>query len=217
MHQENYRKKQECCLICFTPFSNYVSICNTFSINKIICDKCLKKFNKINKHELIAKVDTWFLYSYNSFAKSLLYKYKGCYDVVLKDAFLNEYKSLIKRKYKNHIIVFPPSNKQDDINRGFTHIEKIIDCLNMKHENLFYKEIDYKQSSMHYTKRYLIKNIIKMKDIKIDVNAKYLIVDDIFTSGSTLKTIISLINKKGVKKENIKALIIFKVADFVEL
>ena len=57
----------------------------------------------------------------------------------------------------------------------------------------------------------------KMKDIKIDVNAKYLIVDDIFTSGSTLKTIISLLNKKGVKKENIKALIIFKVADFVEL
>lgn len=217
MHQGNYRKKQECCLICFTPFSNYVSICNTFSINKIICDKCLKKFNKINKHELIDKVDTWFLYSYNSFAKSLLYKYKGCYDVVLKDAFFNEYKSLIKRKYKNHIIVFPPSNKQDDINRGFTHIEKIIDCLNMKHENLFYKEIDYKQSSIHYTKRYLIKNIIKMKNIKIDVNAKYLIVDDIFTSGSTLKTIISLLNKKGVKKENIKALIIFKVADFVEL
>lgn len=217
MHQGNYRKKQECCLICFTPFSNYVSICNTFSINKIICDKCLKNFKKINKHELIDKVDTWFLYSYNSFAKSLLYKYKGCYDVVLKDAFFNEYKSLIKRKYKNHIIVFPPSNKQDDINRGFTHIEKIIDCLNMKHENLFYKEIDYKQSSMHYTKRYLIKNIIKMKDIKIDVNAKYLIVDDIFTSGSTLKTIISLLNKKGVKKENIKALIIFKVADFVEL
>ena len=217
MHQGNYRKKQECCLICFTPFSNYVSICNTFSINKIICDKCLKNFKKINKHELFEKVDTWFLYSYNSFAKSLLYKYKGCYDIVLKDAFLNEYKSLIKRKYKNHIIVFPPSYKQDDINRGFIHIEKMIDCLNMKCANLFYKETNYKQSSMHYTKRYLIKNIIKMKSIKIDINAKYLIVDDIFTSGSTLKTIISLLNKKGVKKENIKALMIFKVVDFVEL
>ena len=63
----------------------------------------------------------------------------------------------------------------------------------------------------------MIKDIIKIKNNKIDTNKKYLIIDDIYTSGSTLKTIISLLIKKGVKKANIKALIIFKVADFVEL
>ena len=217
MYKGNYRKKQNSCLVCFTPFFNSSSICSVFSINNIICDKCLNKFKKLNKHEQINGVDTWFIYEYNSFAKTILYKYKGCYDVVLKDVFLYEYKSKIKRKYTNHIIVFPPSNKQDDINRGFIHIEEIIKNLNIKYENLFYKEKEYKQSSKHYSQRHLIKDIIKIKNNKIDTNKKYLIIDDIYTSGSTLKAIISLLIKKGVKKANIKALIIFKVADFVEL
>ena len=45
---------------------------------------------------------------------------------------------------------------------------------------------------------------------------KILIVDDIYTSGSTLKTIIKLLINKGIKKENIEALIICKTKNNVE-
>ena len=217
MYQGNYRKKQDCCLICYKSFSENISLSNIFSFNNIICNNCIKKLKVINKKEVVNGVLVWFLYEYNSFMKTLLYQYKGCYDIVLKDVFLYAFKNKISKKYKNYTIVFPPSNEEDDKKRGFVHIEKMIECLKIKHLNLFYKVRPYKQSDHKYNKRYMIKDIIKAYDIKVNKNEKILIIDDIFTSGSTLKTIIDLLIKKGIKKENIKAIIISKTADFVEL
>ena len=186
-----------------------------FSINQCICDKCLDKFNCINKMQIINGVETLFLYNYDDYFKTLLYQFKGCYDIELKDVFLYKYKNYINHKYKNYVIVYPPSNKSENIKRGFIHIKEITSCLKLKSIDAFYKNIEYKQSEQTYQMRSQIKEIIKVKN-KLN-KQKYLIVDDVYTSGNTLKTIIQLLVKNGIKKEDIKAIILSKKSDFVEL
>ena len=204
-------------MICLTSLFEQSSIKTLFFNNQIICENCQKQIKKINKTQYVDGVQVWFLYEYNSFMKNLIYQFKGCYDVALKDFFLYEFKGKIKRKYKDYFIVFPPSNTSDDIKRKYNHINKIIESLKMKNDYLFYKDKEFKQSSQLYIDRKNIESVIKLKNNKyIDPKQKYLIIDDIYTSGSTLKTIIKLLVNNNVKKENISAIIIAKTADFVE-
>ena len=218
MHKEIKTKKQGYCLICFKSLFENVSLHTLIFPNHLICEECKNKFKRINHIDYINGVKVTFLYEYNQFMKDLIYQYKGCYDIVLKDVFLSEFKNKIKRKYKNYIVIFPPSNKNEDTKRGFNHIEKIIECLKLKNDYLFIKEKEVKQSSQLYKNRKNIEKIIKLKSNKIiDTNKSYLIIDDIYTSGATLKTLINILLSKGVKKEQINAIIIAKTADFVEL
>ena len=210
--------KNNNCLICFKSQNEDNSLKSLLTFNQVICDKCQSKFKIFNKKEIIDGVEVWFLYEYNQVIKELIYKYKGCYDLALKDVFLNKYKKEIHKKYKNYIIIYPPSNRKDDEKREFRHIEKMIECLRLKHINLFYKTKDYKQSSHHFNERNIIKDIIAIKPhMTLDTDKKYLIIDDIYTSGSTLKTIIELLVKCNIKKSNLKAVIFCKTAKFVEI
>lgn len=212
MHQRNQNEKSSYCLICFKLIGQEISLTNLFSLNKKICDHCFKQFKVIDKEEQINHVSTWFLYEYNHFIKSLIYQYKGCYDLLLKDAFLDRFKEHIQKKYKNYTVIFPPSNQEEDFKRGFNHMQEIAKSLKLPYLVLFKKKYSYKQSSQSYKERINIQNVIQLNNNLINLNKKYLIIDDIYTSGSTLKTIISILIKKGIKKENIKAIIIAKTA-----
>ena len=198
------------CLICFKSLYEEVSLKNLLSLNVCICKECQNKFKKINNNKTsFYDIKVTFLYEYDDFMKELIYRYKGCYDIILKDSFLFEYKRKIKFKYHNYILIYPPSSKSEDEKRGFNHMQEIASCLSKRNQNIFYKKIDYKQSDQIYANRSLIKNVIDIKkNIIINPNKKYLIIDDIFTSGSTFKCIVDLLIAKKVKKENIRGLFI---------
>ena len=71
--------------------------------------------------------------------------------------------------------------------------------------------------SIKYKQRNIVEKVISVIQNKKITNKKYLIIDDIFTSGSTLKTIVKILIKNKVKIENISALIIAKTTENVEL
>lgn len=209
-------KYKSYCLICFHPL-NDSSLHTLLTFSKVICEKCLKKFKIIHLTLNVLGVETLFLYEYNAFLKKLIYQYKGCYDYELKDVFFFQFKKEIQKKYKGYTIVYPPSNTKDDQIRGFRHIEQMIECLHFKHLNLFYKNKSFKQSSQSFIHRKDIASVIEIKSQLLSIHSKYLIVDDIYTSGSTLKTIIHLLLSHHIPKENIKALILSKTAENVEI
>ena len=81
------------CLICFGPVEETIN-------NNFVCKKCILKFEVIEKEIIIDSVPVYILYSYNDFFKELLYRYKGCYDEELKNAFLSNYLFKLSLKYK---------------------------------------------------------------------------------------------------------------------
>lgn len=214
MYKKTKRKKSGYCLVCFKSLFEDSSIKTLINPNKYLCDNCKSKLKRIDKNEYILGVNVTYLYEYNQFMKDLIYQYKGCYDIVLKDVFLEKHKKEIRKKYKGYLLVFPPSNINEDLKRGFNHIEKIVECLHMKSDYLFYKTKEVKQTSLKYKDRQQIANIIKLKNNKkIDSTIKYLIVDDIVTTKATLKAIINILISNGVNKENISSIIVAKKTD----
>jgi competence protein ComFC len=146
----------------------------------------------MEKTILLDKVEVLILYKYNDFFKEILYRYKGCYDYLLKDAFLNNYIVRLKRKYKNYFIVCAPSYKGDDKKRGFNHITEIAKAIGLPIIDCLRKSKNYKQSDQKMKDRNAVKNIIKIDKSKLKNVKRVLILDDVTTSLSTLKTIIGL-------------------------
>lgn len=181
------------CVICFKRVEE------TLNNNKV-CNRCLYKFKTIEKELVVEGVKVTILYLYDDFFRELLYRYKGCYDIALKDAFLNNYLVKLKIKYRKRKIICAPSYIDDDKKRGFNHVKEIAKQLNLEIIDCLVKIKNYKQSEQKFEQRSAIENIIKIDKSKLKGVKKVLIIDDVTTSLSTLKTIIRLLPTEIDKK-----------------
>lgn len=193
------------CLICFESVEETI---NNFKV----CKRCKDKLRVIEKIIYVDNVEVLILYLYEDFFKQILYRYKGCYDIALRGVFLNGYLVKLKRKYKNRKIVCAPSFSKDDENRGFNHVEEIAKLLDLDIIRCLKKNKNYKQSDQKMIDRGHIQNIIEIDKSKINDKDRLLIIDDVTTSLSTLKTIIGLLSTNVDKK----ALIIASSCRFME-
>ena len=103
----------------------YVNLLSLFDINKIIIAREDGVKSSLEKRVILDGVEVFILYKYNDFFKEILYRYKGCYDEELKNAFLNNFLMKLSYKYRNRKIVCAPSYYKDDITRGFNHVKEI--------------------------------------------------------------------------------------------
>ena len=191
------------CKICFKEFK-LKRLRYTLSSYHNICDSCYKKFNPAFILHKIAGIKALSIYYYDDDIKNLMYQYKGCFDVELGPLFLEYYLPYLRLYYRGYYIVPIPSYHIDDTIREFNHVEEAFKSLNLPMLKILYKSKQYKQSDQKAKDRHLIKNYLKMSDLGVVKNKKILLVDDIVTTGSTLKAAIELI--KGGKPKCIKIL-----------
>ncbi|MBO4682702.1 MAG: ComF family protein [Bacilli bacterium] len=143
--------------------------------------------------------------------KSLIYQFKGCYDIALSDVFLYQIKRELSLLYKGYMVIPIPSYKTEDLKREFNHVIEIFAHLNNPIERLIDKTENIKQSSLRKNQRTEIGKYLKMSNIEMVRNKKILLVDDIHTTGSTIEACLKLI-KQGQPKD-IKVLVIAKTRD----
>lgn len=184
-------KKQEC-LICFAYLYHEISLIHMVK-DLPVCLSCLQKF-EVNDHTLtFHHYPLRILYYYNDFFQSVLYQYKGLYDIALKDVFLCLFIDELQEKYKDYILVPAPSSLKTNQIRGFAPMETIAKTI---HQNIFtglYKKDDYKQSSLSYNQRKKVKEKIGINNKEFLKNKKVLIIDDVITSSSTMETCLTLV------------------------
>ena len=186
------------CIICDSTIEDTFS--SLFSEVNKVCYECFKKFKIRNKKFFINRVNGTVLYYYDDFFKTLLYRYKGLKDYILKDAFLSYNLSKLKRKYKGYKIVLAPSSKNSEKERGFCHLEEIFKAMKLDIIKCFEKVKEWKQSDKNLMERRNIQNIIKIDNDCLKGVRKVLVVDDVLTSGSTIKAMISQIPSNiGIK------------------
>lgn len=192
------------CKVCFKKIET-----SFYSFRKLtLCSKCFNKLTVRFKNFIIDNKKATYIYRYDDALKSLIYQFKGCYDIELKDIFLERYKTFFKLKYRDYILVPLPSTKEDDEIRGFNHVIEAFGCLNLDIEPIIYKKQIFKQSDLSKHEREKIVSRLGVKDLNKVRNKKILIIDDIITTGSSIRAAINLISKGNPKK--IEVLIISK-------
>jgi predicted amidophosphoribosyltransferase len=129
----------------------------------------------------------------------MIYTLKGCYDIELAEVFLNRFLLELKIMYFGYVIVPLPSNLDEDERRGFNHVEQVFSYLKLPIYHLLYKKIHFKQSDLSLHQREEIINKIGYEHLELIKGKKVLIVDDISTSGNSLKAAIALIKKGNPK------------------
>ncbi len=187
------------CLICFKKV-NITDFCRLFNGKIPICQACQTemepKFIKfhVDNHKAIS------LYNYNPFIRKLIYQYKGCYDYELHQVFLDRYAKEIKLRYFDRVIIPIPSYQNEDEQRGFNHVIETFKSIGLNMLNILEKTEKHKQALSSFKQRKEVYKYLELKSYPDLSKKKVLIVDDVYTTGSTMKSAIHLIEKLNPKK-----------------
>ena len=154
------------------------------------------------------------IFNYDEIVKEKLYQLKGCFDIELGTVFLEYFQPYLKLKYLGYQIIPAPSYYEHDQIRGFNHVEVIFSSLKMKMLKCIEKITDVIQSDLSAKERENIKKNLIIKNGEQITGKKILIVDDVFTTGSTIKAMINLVKKYHPKK--IKILLLSKTLSLSE-
>lgn len=172
----------------------------------MICEKCWNKFSPIWITFMNSGFSGLAIYQYDEFMKENLYDLKVGFDIELSGAFLCRMRKILKTRYLGYTIVPIPSWHEDDEKRGFNHVVEIFKHIRLPTLKCLYKKNNHKQSAMSQKQREYIKDIIGIKENNVLTNKKILLVDDVYTTGSTISAAIKLI--KTCRPKDVKILVL---------
>jgi predicted amidophosphoribosyltransferase len=184
------------CLVCNSIVES--SLNNLISGNTQICHTCFNNMKPVIKKVKIAGINGLLLYSYNEFSRNVILQIKANYDLELAKYILAPLKSLLREKYSKYSLVPIPSTKSSNKARGFNHVEIIFSLLGLPILNLFEKVGSYKQANTKFEDRNQISKKIKIIS-NVEIPSRIVVIDDIITSGSSLKVLLYELKSKGVK------------------
>ena len=202
-------QRTDICKICFRPIEQN-SFHSLIFKHPTICHDCLLKFGPVLNKFKIDDIECFHLYFYNEKVQEILYQFKGCKDYELKTVFLEYYLYYLNILFKGYEIIPAPSSKSSDKERGFNHVEEMFKNLHLKMNKCIHKTKQRKQADLTTKEREKIGQYLKIDNIDL-TGKKILLVDDVFTTGSTIKSMIKLVKEKGAKK--IKVLLMSKTID----
>jgi ComF family protein len=197
------------CLSCFNYNKNY------------LCLDCLKKLNfkpnfnclecgqkivercRIKEHSRLIKYLISFGFYENEFLKRMVLLGKDGYKEIFDDfgeiisSFLKNY------DFKDYSLVFVPATKRKLLDRGFNQsevlAEKLAKNLNLKIFSGLVKIKDTEdQANLGFEKR--LNNLKDVFKVKSSPPKRIILVDDIKTTGTTLKECAQVLKKAGAKE-----------------
>ena len=182
-----------------------------FDENVCLCPNCREE---LEPRFISFEVDGYkglAIYEYTPFIKNLIYLYKGCFDYELNETFLNLYIKEISVRFKDYKIIPIPSYIEDDKKRGFNHVVEAFKKLGLEVLPLIEKTAHQKQADKNAKKRKEIAKYLAFKSQMSLDKTKVLMVDDIYTTGATMRATISMVEKLNPK--DIKVLVLAKTSD----
>ena len=200
-------KPTQVCKLCFKE----IKVNSLYSLTHedlVICKKCIKDFKPRFIKFAVLGHKALSIYDYDDKIQALLYQFKGCFDYEIKDVFIKQFSKELSIYHKNYVVVPIPSYKGDDEIREFNHVEEIFKSLNLPIKKLLVKTKKVKQADRSFNKRKEIHKYLELVERPDLSNTKILLVDDVYTTGSTMKAAVKLIEQLHPKK--IKILVLSK-------
>lgn len=141
------------------------------------------------------------IYTYNEQMQAMIAKWKYRGDFILAHAFKYEFIQSFEREFSSIIeeaIIVPiPLSNERLHERGFNQAKVLADFLPIKNEELITRIHSEKQSKMTRSERISTNNPFKTNR---KINKEVILVDDIYTTGRTLRHAATLLKEYGCPK-----------------
>lgn len=130
---------------------------------------------------------------YDENISKLLILYKEHLDEALAPIFFDKYKKEINKRYKGYVCVPLPSSFEKVTQRGFHHLHRMIETLDLKVADVLVKTKNIKQAGLSKEERKHIEMIFEIKENSECSFENILLIDDVCTTGASLKAAIALL------------------------
>jgi competence protein ComFC len=178
------------CRICSRPFCN---IDEKFRRDDL-CHDCFRWEGDPEWQGYLEKNHSLFLY--NEFLKEVIAKFKFRGDYVLAKIFSECFKEKLNKIAPDHLVPIPLSEERL-YERGFNQAEALLIESGFSPANLLSRIHTEKQSKKSRSERIHLPQVFQVKpDIQI-AGKKIVLIDDIYTTGSTLRHAAKLLNEAG--------------------
>lgn len=201
------KEEAKYCKVCFKKIKRN-SLYSITNKDIFVCTDCLERLKPHFRSFKIANIPGMSIFDYDESIQSFLFQLKGCYDYELSIIFLERYRKELWLMYHDFVLIPAPSAKEDDEKRQFNHVLEIFNKLGIQIQQIIYKTEKYKQSDHSANERRNVSKVLKIDENACIKNKKVLLVDDVFTTGSTLKAMVNLV--KPLKPKKIKILVMSK-------
>ncbi|MDM5332427.1 phosphoribosyltransferase family protein [Ureibacillus composti] len=183
------------CLLCNVPLNEMVTwkTLLTNAYPKTICKDCENKFEP---YPPTGEGEVMSLYQYNEAMKDYLHRYKFMHDVVLAKVFRNQIHKALNKM--DAAIVPIPMHPVKLKERTFAHVDELLKAANINFEHFLDKITLETQGEKTREERITTPQIFKLKVSPDKVkNQNILLVDDIYTTGTTISHAKNLLLEAG--------------------
>ena len=187
------------CKICFKPIRDN-SLRFLLGDSPPLCRKCFESMKPKLQRWKVGNVVCYALFEYRDQIRSLLYQFKGCFDYELFPVFVYFSQPLIRFRFRNYIIVPAPSSALRNAQRGFNQVVEMFKPIGLEISDVLLKNSDDKQSDLGAAARKQVYKVLAVKKGASIQGKKILLVDDVYTTGSTVKGCVDLLKKHGASK-----------------
>ena len=172
------------CIACFTSLVEGIDIYELFTTSDVLCPACRSQLVPCRQTIHVDGLSVYALYWYNEGMSTLMHRIKALYDESLVKVFHKDLQYAMAWKYRKSYKVCVPSSDVKTKERGFHAVQEMFKPWDVQDD--FVKK-DVKQSLQTAQDRRLIADSIHLKHSNIVHHSHILLVDDVCTTGSSLK------------------------------
>lgn len=165
-----------------------------YTLPKTICERCEQRFEKVTEQ---TESDVVTLFHYNDAMKDYLHRYKFLHDVVLAHVFNRDIHAHLKKDKR--LIIPIPMHKDSLKVRTFAHVDELLKAANIPFEHHLMKRSNEQQAKKTRKERLATKQLFEVMSQKAILNKQILIVDDIYTTGTTFQHAKKVLLEAGAK------------------
>ncbi|MFS0575542.1 ComF family protein [Sporosarcina sp. 179-K 3D1 HS] len=185
------------CLLCEQPIAAFPTWSGLLGIEhkKDICDDCSKNFQHadiIDDDPLFDRITS--IYTYNDAMREYLHQYKFLQDIALAGVFANELRAVLKGKAT---VVPIPMHPEKKIERTFAHVDELLKRAGIPFTHLLEKVDTAVMGEKSKEERLAMRPLFTIKPGTSIGPGPYILVDDIFTTGTTLRHAATVLREAG--------------------